>query len=65
MNMKITPHRLSGELAAIDSKSHGHRLLIASVLSELCKADGDIARGIDNIQITNPSLDMDATRNCL
>lgn len=65
MNRKITPHRLSGHISAIDSKSHGHRLLIASALSEIQKPDGRIQRGIDAIHFTNPSLDIDATIQCL
>ena len=33
MDVKITPGYLSGDIEAIASKSHGHRLLLASVLT--------------------------------
>jgi len=34
MDIKITPHALSGEISAIASKSDAHRALICAGLSE-------------------------------
>lgn len=55
MNVQITPSPLSGEIAAISSKSDVHRLLILSALSE----------GITHIRFNQRSDDIDATINCL
>jgi len=56
MNIKITPTSLSGTVAAIPSKSHMHRLLIANALSGIIKEENfsDIV-----------SADIIATKNCL
>lgn len=55
MNIKITPKPLKGSINAITSKSHAHRLLIASALcSEPCK-----------VNISNMNEDIEATQNCL
>ena len=35
MNIRITPKALSGTVRAISSKSHAHRLLLATAISEL------------------------------
>lgn len=55
MNIEITPHTLAGSVKAIASKSHAHRLLIASALS---------ARPAD-VTIDTTSQDIEATRACL
>ena len=55
MNIKIFPSKLSGELPAISSKSHIHRLLIAAALSEnSCE-----------IYFNQSSNDIYATKDCL
>ena len=55
MKIIIQPGPLSGNLAAIPSKSHGHRLLIAAALSS--------PQG--QVQLTETSEDLEATRTCL
>jgi len=53
MNMKISPKNLSGEVAAIPSKSQAHRVMIAAALSGRPIAIGNI------------SEDIEATKECL
>jgi len=53
MNIKISPKNLSGNVAAIPSKSQGHRVLIASALSGSC------------IDVAGFSEDIEATKECL
>ncbi len=55
MKIIIQPGPLSGSLSAIPSKSHGHRLLIAAALSN----------PPGQIQLTETSEDLEATRTCL
>ncbi|MGI6257136.1 MAG: 3-phosphoshikimate 1-carboxyvinyltransferase [Anaerovoracaceae bacterium] len=55
MNIKIWPHLLQGEVPAIPSKSHGHRLLICAAL----------AGAMETVQVDIPSQDILATRECL
>lgn len=55
MNVTILPGALKGSVAAIPSKSHGHRLLIAAGLSN--------PKGQVNFSTT--SEDLEATRACL
>ncbi len=55
MKIIIQPGPLSGNLLAIPSKSHGHRLLIASALSD----------PPGQVQLTETSEDLEATRTCL
>ncbi|MDR2558981.1 MAG: 3-phosphoshikimate 1-carboxyvinyltransferase [Oscillospiraceae bacterium] len=55
MNIKITPRKLAGEIAAITSKSAAHRALICAFL---CKEKPEI-------KIENTSKDIEATLACL
>ena len=55
MNVRITPAPLSGEIAAISSKSDAHRLLILAALSD----------GTTRIRLNQRSDDIDATVGCL
>lgn len=55
MKILIQPGPLSGNVSAIPSKSHGHRLLIAAALSN----------PPGKVQFTQTSEDLDATRTCL
>ena len=55
MKIIIQPGPLSGTLSAIPSKSHGHRLLIATALSN--------PQG--QVHLTETSEDLEATRTCL
>jgi len=55
MNIKITPRKLSGEAAAITSKSAAHRALICAFLCEQKP----------EIKIDNMSSDIEATVSCL
>lgn len=55
MNVTITPKKLSGEIKAIPSKSHAHRLLICAAL-----ADGETV-----LRMGPGSQDIDATKRCL
>lgn len=55
MNIKIIPHTLMGNVRAVASKSHAHRLLIAAALS---KNNTDIV-------ISTSSQDIEATKDCL
>lgn len=55
MRVKITPNALSGTVQAVASKSHAHRLLIASALSQ---NPADVA-------IHTTSQDIEATMDCL
>jgi len=55
MDVRVTKKKLSGEIAAISSKSHAHRILIAAALSG---APVDVV-------LSDTSDDIDATKNCL
>ncbi len=55
MDIRITPNPLYGEIEAISSKSHAHRLLICAAL-----ADGETV-----IRCSHRNRDMDATVQCL
>jgi len=55
MNVTIQPGALKGTVAAIPSKSHGHRLLIAAGLST--------PKG--QVNLSTSSEDLDATRTCM
>lgn len=55
MKVEITPRALCGEVQAISSKSHAHRLLIAAALS-----DNPV-----EVSIRTTSQDIEATRSCL
>ena len=68
MDIKITPRKLSGNISAIPSTSHGHRLLIASVLNAM--EDGDLTaetveKALSRVTIPERSEDIIATENCL
>ena len=55
MNIKINPMEINGEISAISSKSHVHRLLIGAALAEnSCE-----------IYFNKLSKDIEATANCL
>lgn len=55
MNIKITPGLLTGSVNSITSKSHAHRLMIASALCETpC-----------HVNISSMNEDLEATQNCL
>lgn len=68
MDVKITPGYLSGDIEVIASKSHGHRLLLASVLtaaeSGRTSAE-DIDEAIRKISIPTRSVDIITTEKCL
>lgn len=51
MNVKITPSKLIGKVAAPSSKSFSHRMIIAAALAD----------GVSEISNINPSEDIDAT----
>ena len=55
MDVIITPHELTGSIAAIPSKSMAHRLLL---LSALCD-------GITDVTLSETSNDIDATLRCV
>ena len=55
MDVRVSQKKLSGEIAAISSKSHAHRVLIAAAL---CREPVDVA-------LSDTSDDIDATRECL
>lgn len=55
MRVKIYPNQLSGTVQAVASKSHAHRLLIASALSD------DPAQ----VEIRTTSQDIETTMDCL
>jgi len=55
MDIRISQKCLSGEIEAISSKSHAHRLLIAAALS------GDFSE----VVVDDISDDIEATRDCL
>lgn len=55
MKMIIQPGPLKGSVAAIPSKSHGHRLLIAAALSNPA----------GQVHLVETSEDLDATKACL
>ncbi len=56
MTVRITPRKLKGNVTAISSKSHLHRLLIAAALSQ---------SGSTVCYTGDASADMHATMNCL
>jgi len=60
MNALITPKKLTGCIAAIPSKSHAHRVLIAQKLAHL---SGQIMA--NSLEIPTFSVDIGATKNCL
>ena len=55
MDVKISPHSLSGSLSAITSKSDAHRAFICASLAE----------SKTKIRIDNTSKDIDATISCI
>lgn len=55
MRIEITPGPLSGSVKTIASKSHAHRMLIASAL----------CREPQEISISTTSADIEATKDCL
>lgn len=55
MNVRITPARITGKIAAIPSKSAAHRLLILAAL----------ANGETRLLLESGSADIDATIRCL
>ena len=55
MNVKISPQNLSGEVAAIPSKSQAHRMMIAAFLSGASPC----------LSIDSSSDDIEATKDCL
>lgn len=55
MDVIVTPHSLSGSIAAIPSKSMAHRLL---TLAALCQ-------GITDVTLAESSEDIDATLRCV
>ncbi|MCL1824062.1 MAG: 3-phosphoshikimate 1-carboxyvinyltransferase [Oscillospiraceae bacterium] len=55
MDVKIIPRKLSGEVAAITSKSAAHRALICAAL---CREPAEV-------KIKDTSKDIEATKNCL
>lgn len=73
MDVTIFPRKLSGSIAAIDSKSHAHRLLTALAMALFCDTDskvhtldtGNIFSGIAREIITDMSEDLSATIACL
>lgn len=70
MNIKIFPGKLSGNIAAIDSKSHAHRLLIALAMAYLYDTSDqefpvDAYRDTACKIITDISEDLSATIGCL
>lgn len=60
MNVLITPKKLNGTIAAIPSKSHAHRVLIAQKLAQLAGQNKK-----DSLEIPTFSVDISATKNCL
>ena len=73
MDVTIFPRKLSGSIAAIDSKYHTHRLLTALAMALFCDTDskvhtldtGNIFSGIAREIITDMSEDLSATIACL
>jgi len=55
MDIKISPKNLSGEIAAVSSKSQAHRVLTAAALSG----------AINHAVITDKSDDIEAAKECL
>ncbi len=55
MNVEIIPHKLSGKIKAISSKSAAHRMLICAALAD----------GKSEVQIDTTSLDIEATISAL
>lgn len=55
MDISIKPNYLNGEVDAISSKSHGHRILICAALADKTT----------NIVLEKTSIDIDTTMNCL
>ena len=55
MDVSIEPRMLTGEIDAISSKSHGHRILICAALADRPT----------NIVLEKSSIDIDTTMSCL
>lgn len=55
MRVKVLPGKLSGQVTAVASKSHAHRLLIAAALCS----------DTPEVDINTTSADIEATKNCL
>ncbi len=55
MDISIEPKKLTGEIDAISSKSHGHRILICAALADKPT----------NIVLEKSSIDIDTTMSCL
>lgn len=60
MNVKIIPAKLHGNITAMPSKSHAHRVLIAQKLAQLQGRASE-----DPLFIPEFSRDITATKNCL
>ena len=60
MEIKITPRKLAGTIAAMPSKSHAHRILIARKLAEI--QGGALT---DGVEIPAFSDDIEATLACI
>ncbi len=60
MNIRITPQKLQGKIAAISSKSHAHRLLIAAALTEASDT-AERTTVVTNVM----SRDIETTIDCL
>ena len=68
MDVKISPRKLSGDVNAVPSKSHGHRLLIASVLNATGTGDMSeetIEKALARVKTAGKSDDILATEECL
>ncbi len=55
MKIKITPKALSGEVSAISSKSHAHRLMIAAAMCNPAAT----------VKVKDKNQDIEATEECL
>lgn len=65
MNLQILPGKLSGNVVAIESKSHAQRVMLASVLTSLTSSDNNISDIISDIKIRHNSEDIRAAQDCL
>ena len=68
MDVKITPRKLSGDVNAVPSKSHGHRLLIASVLNSLEAGEmteETLEKAIAHVSTAGKAEDILTTEDCL
>lgn len=61
MNVKITPKPLGGNIKAISSKSHAHRLLLGAAL---CNINNDHSTPC-KVHISEMNEDLEATQNCI